>query len=467
MLLLASLLAATQAPSTLSEPRPKPPHIVIIVADDLGWRDVGYHGSTIRTPHIDRLAREGAELDRFYVTPFCSPTRAGLMTGRYPIRYGMMRSAIPPWGEHGLDPAEATLPEVLTDAGYEHRGLLGKWHLGHASLDYHPLRHGFTEFVGFFNDFVDYFKHTRCGEIDWHRGEEPNDDKGYTSDLITDAAVEFIERNAGGEAPFFCWVAYNAPHTPLQAKPADMATYTDRRGKDARALAAMISNMDAGIGRILATLDDTGIANDTLVWFLSDNGGYKNEYNAPLRGRKGTVSEGGIRVPAAVRWPGHIPAGTKVTAPVAYLDLLPTLMQIVGIEDHGGGELDGRPVLDLLTGETTELERDLYFFIGQIRSGRTLELMALVEPEWKLVFRGPSLARAKLAPTRWAFLHAVDGAPNERTNLTRREPEIVQRMLAKLEKFRELEVEKPYPLYAENQPAQPYRPPPRWRFEAK
>ena len=201
------------------------PNIVLILADDLGWDDVSFHGQQIKTPNLDRLTREGVELSRFYVCPICSPTRAGLMTGRYPIRYGLMRAVLPPWREGGLDLDEVTLPQVLARAGYKHRGIFGKWHLGHSDVKYHPLRRGFTEFVGHYNGAIDYFTHEREGELDWHRGYESNHDKGYSTDLIADAAVDFIRRHAADNAPFLCYVPFNAPHSPLQAKEEDLDTY--------------------------------------------------------------------------------------------------------------------------------------------------------------------------------------------------------------------------------------------------
>ena len=169
------------------------PHIVILVADDLGWADVSFHDEQIKTPNLDRLVSEGAELSRYYVCPVCSPTRAGLMTGRYPIRYGLMRAVLPPWRRGGLDLAEVTMPEVLARAGYKHRGIFGKWHLGHSDIQYHPLRRGFTEFVGHYNGAIDYFTHQRDGMLDWHRDHESNRDEGYSTDLIAAAVLRPLQ----------------------------------------------------------------------------------------------------------------------------------------------------------------------------------------------------------------------------------------------------------------------------------
>ena len=205
----------------------RPPNVVLIVADDLGWRDVSFNGGDIATPHIDRIAAEGVRLDRFYVAPICSPTRAGLMTGRHPIRYGMMRGVVMGYHDYGLD-AEATLiPEVLAEAGYEQRGLVGKWHLGLSRREYHPLERGFTRFVGHLGWGFDYFTHERYGEVDWFHDDESVDEPGYSTDLISEHAVRFVREHAGGDAPFFLFVPYNAPHSPFQAKEEDLPQYAD------------------------------------------------------------------------------------------------------------------------------------------------------------------------------------------------------------------------------------------------
>ena len=325
-----------------ADQKPAPPHVVLIVADDLGWADVSYHGGYVKTPAIDRLAREGVELDRFYVCPMCSPTRAGLMTGRYPIRYGLARAVIPPWRNFGLDTAEVTLPQVLARAGYKHRGMFGKWHLGHLDAKWHPLARGFTHFRGHYNGAIDYFTHLREGERDWHVDYTPSDEQGYTTDLIADAASRFIAKHAK-DGPLFCYVPFNAPHSPFQAPQKYLDRYKHLPEGRKRTLAAMITCMDDGIGRILAAIDRAGIKQNTLVWFFSDNGGIRGvaENNLPLRGNKLDVFEGGVRVPACVRWPAGLQGGRKVTAPLANIDVLPTLMRVAGIKEHGGRPLDG------------------------------------------------------------------------------------------------------------------------------
>ena len=452
------------------------PNIVLIVADDLGWADVSLHGTQIQTPQIDSIAHTGAELERFYVCPVCSPTRAGLMTGRYPIRFGLMRAVIPPWRTGGLDLSETTLADVLGRAGYRHRGAFGKWHLGHSARKYHPLRRGFTEFVGHYNGAIDYFTHQREGQLDWHRNYATNRDSGYSTDLVAQAASEFIRRCAAQpQQPFFCYVPFNAPHGPLQAKPGDLKTYQHlatadgnnkqrfnkpRPGKPAAAygaqgrgasrrqtLAAMISSLDQAVGRILKTLEETNAADNTLVWFLSDNGGVRPGDNRPLRGAKGTVFEGGIRVVSAVRWPGRIAPGGKIAARLAYIDVLPTLMRVAGIPAHRGKPLDGLDAWDVITGKQQHLPRDLYSYIGQ--QGEQAERIALAEPRWKLVINGPNILKMPTA-ARERLLFDLVGDPFEKNNLIAQHPDVVTRMTAKLRTFRKLQPKDAVLAYSQN-----------------
>lgn len=200
------------------------PNVVIILADDLGWGDVGYHGSTIQTPNIDRLAADGIELDRHYAASVSSPTRAGLMTGRYPSRFGIRETVIPPWRDYGLPVEERTMADMLADNGYEDRAILGKWHLGHGRLAYYPLNRGFTHFYGHLNGAIDYFNHEREGELDWHNDWDSSYDEGYSTDLLTTEAVRCIE-DYSKDGPYFLYVAYNAPHSPYQAPEDEIAEH--------------------------------------------------------------------------------------------------------------------------------------------------------------------------------------------------------------------------------------------------
>ena len=229
ILLVSVCFATVVAGTSGAAAQDKPPNIVILLVDDLGWRDVSFNGGAIATPNIDRIADEGVRLNRFYVAPVCGPTRAGLMTGRYPIRYGMMRGVVMGYHDFGLDPEATIIPQVLATAGYEQRGIFGKWHLGESRAAYRPMQRGFTHFVGHVGSHIDYFTHEVFGEVDWFHGNESKDELGYSTDLIADYAVQFLEDHAGGDAPFFLYVPFNAPHSPYQAKSVDLPRYARSR----------------------------------------------------------------------------------------------------------------------------------------------------------------------------------------------------------------------------------------------
>ena len=366
-------------------PADQPPNIVHVIADDLGWNDVGYHGSDIRTPAIDRLASESIVLERFYATPICSPTRAGVLTGRYPFRFGIWGGVVSPNERFGLPPAEQTTPELLAASGYRHRGLLGKWHLGLASTLFHPLAHGFSEFYGHYNGAIDYFSHHRFGQLDWHRNYDSVEQPGYSTDLVGDAAVEFIERQTG-ESPFYLLVAFNAPHSPLQATEDDLraegfnpqqprAANTDQRlaeregapeyGQQGRGntirqtFAAMTRGLDRNLEKILQAIDGRGWRDNTLVVFHSDNGADPKHggSNQPLRGNKFTMWEGGVRVVAMVRWPDQLPAGQRFLGVTSYIDWLPTQLAASGYPVPP--DVDGINLLPQLTGRQPVEDRTL------------------------------------------------------------------------------------------------------------
>ena len=420
------------------------PNIVLLVADDLGWDDVSYHGSEIATPNIDRLAAEGVVLDRFYAAPVCSPTRMGLLTGRYPMRWGMMDSAIRPWETLGLPPGEITLPELLAGAGYATRVLLGKWHAGHGSRVYHPLENGFTGFFGFYNGGIDYFTQDIAGQPDWHRDFEPTDVRGrYTTDLITDEAVRVIAEAAATGRPFFLSVDYNAPHTPLGA-PEACRSRTRSIEDPSRALyAAVVSCLDDGVARVIAALDDAGLRDDTLVWFLSDNGGHEafGARNDPLRGGKLEVYEGGIRVPSIVRWPaGGLAGGATVAAPIAYVDMMPTLARLAGVTEPLPAALDGGDVLDVLRGGAGDPERELFSFVGPnlVTGPEGPDSTALMRGRWKLVRTGPNLLVRPDAPGVLE-LFDLESDPGEARDLAAIHPDVVAQLLARTRELRSLQ----------------------------
>lgn len=482
LLVLAGCSSEPHGPSLAS---PAKPNILILLADDLGWTDVGFHGGNIATPNIDRIADEGAELARYYVAPVCSPTRAGLLTGRYPIRYGAMRAVFPPWRHGGLDVAERTIADVLAGAGYNHRAIFGKWHLGHSDKRYHPLRRGFTEFYGHYNGAIDYFTHEREGEVDWHSGFEPSDDEGYATDLIAGAAERFIRDHAADPEPFLCYVAFNAPHSPFQAKEEDLPLFAElppargfyqafagvdmeqgreARDRNRRILGAMVHALDQGIGRILDALDESGIAENTFVLFSSDNGGVRGiGENTPLRGSKATVFEGGIRVAAAVRWPQRIPSGERIETPLANIDVLPTLMRIAGIEATGAKPLDGLDVLDVLTGAQPELERELFNYIGQ--EGVDREHISYMTNDWKMVVYGPDVTDSEADDAaRQRFLFRIAEDLGEERNLLAEHAEQAASMYDKIVAFRALQPDGAVPPYSVGRHDPAFQAPPKWRM---
>lgn len=420
------------------------PNIIIILADDLGWADVGYHGGRISTPSIDRLAREGVRLENFHACPLCSPTRAGLMTGRWPIRYGMGESVITPWRKYGLPTSERTIADLVAKAGYERRGVIGKWHLGHYKREYLPLNRGFTHFYGHYNGAFDYFTHKREGQLDWHRNFETCRDEGYSTDLIGREAVRFIDESPAGK-PFFLYVPFNAPHLPLQAKEQDIAKYNDIDNEKKRIYAAMVDSMDQAIGRILKALDAKGIANNTFVLFFSDNGGTSYGDNRPWRGGKGAVYEGGIRVPAVACWPAGIPGGRSVDAMMGYIDVYPTVKRIAGITEPDPNPLDGRDMLDVIRGRAKAPKRDWFSYIAQGNPDKA----AICDGTWKLLVLGGSVLDVTLAQaTRPGSpkskpsveLFRLDRDPGEQRNLATEHPKIVTRLLERLKEFRRLKI---------------------------
>jgi arylsulfatase B len=425
------------------------PNIIIILADDLGWADVGYHGGRIATPNIDRLAREGVRLENFHACPLCSPTRAGLMTGRWPIRYGMGEAVITPWRKYGLPTTERTLADLVAKAGYERRGAIGKWHLGHYKKRYLPLNRGFTHFYGHYNGMFDYFTHKREGELDWHRNFETCRDEGYSTDLIGREAARFIDESPI-DKPFFLYVPFNAPHLPLQAKEEDIARYSNIGDKKKRIYAAMVDSMDQAIGKILGALDAKGITDNTFVLFFSDNGGIRYSDNGPWRGGKGSVYEGGVRVAAVVRWPARIRGGRKVDAMMGYIDVYPTVKSIAGITDPDPNPLDGRDMLEVIRGKAKAPKRDWFSYIAQGNPDKT----AVCDGTWKLVVQGGSVLDVKLDKVTllgviWGGskkkpsveLFRLDRDPREQRNLAAEHPKIVAELLKRLKEFRRLKID--------------------------
>jgi arylsulfatase A-like enzyme len=384
------------------------PNIVLILADDLGYGDIGAYGCTdIETPNIDKLAETGIQLTSGYVSaPYCGPSRAGLMTGRYQQRHGFRHNpAIQEGGSPlGLDVDEETLGDVMTRAGYR-TAAYGKWHIG-ASESYHPNNRGFYEFYGFLGGGHCFFPMQYADKMkEWaNRPERPVTDlymygtpleingidlppqEGYLTDLLTTQAIAFMK--GFKHRPLFLFMSYNAPHVPLEAPEEYLEKYQHIQNDDRRAYAAMVDNLDRNVGRILAALDELGKRENTLVVFLSDNGGPEKNGadNGLLRGEKGNTFEGGVRVPFIWNWPAGLPKGRKLDIPVSSLDLLPTFAALGGVEP-AGRPLDGVNVLPWLRGtaDGTPHERLFWDRDGQcgMREG-DYKLVRLKNRPWML-----------------------------------------------------------------------------------
>lgn len=334
-LLLAPLLLAlpTAAPGAR-------PNIVLMLADDLGWNDVGYNGSEISTPTIDRLAGEGMRLDRNYVFAFCTPTRVAIMTGRSPLRFGMGKPII----DHGGLPLdETTMGDVFRDGGYQ-TWFLGKWHLGHQRRAYLPNERGWDHSYGSLTGGLDHYSHNSdvlMGVPDWHRNGNPVEEGGHTTDLYTQEALRLIgERDT--ERPFLLYLAWNAPHTPLQVPESYLEEYARLEDEVRRTYCAMVSQIDDSVEAVIDTLEQEGLREDTLVIWLSDNGGLvqAGADNSPFRGGKAGAHEGGVRVPGFVNWPGTVEPGV-LSQQVSAHDWLPTLVAAAGIASTAPKPFDG------------------------------------------------------------------------------------------------------------------------------
>ncbi len=360
----------------LNAASPKP-NLIVIMTDDMGYADVGFNGcKDIPTPNIDRIADEGIRCTNGYVAySVCGPSRAGFMTGRYQQRFGFERNPQykPDDPDMGLPRSEETIANVLNKVGYT-SGIVGKWHLGaHDSL--HPLQRGFSFFYGHLGGGHQYFSealdiresHDARDEPESYRtwilrNHVPQKPEKYLTDAFSDAAVEFVEANR--DNPFFLFLAYNAPHGPLQATEHYLERFPNIEDTKRRTYAAMVSAVDDGVGRVLKKLDDHGLAGDTIVVFLSDNGGptTKNaSRNDPLRGGKSDVWEGGYRVPFAIRWTGHLPAGKDYDQPVSSLDILATIAGITNAPIAQERPLDGVNLVPYLEGSDKHSPHDVLY----------------------------------------------------------------------------------------------------------
>ncbi len=395
---LAIMTLPPFVPNALATTPVTKPNIIVILADDLGNADPGYRGSEIRTPNIDQLAAKGVRLESYYGLPLCTPGRAALLTGRYPMRYGLQTNVI--WDGHtyGLPTDEVTLPQALKGAGYE-TAMVGKWHLGHASTDYWPQNRGFDYFYGNVLGEVDYFTKERGGVIDWQRNGErleivaPED--GYYTELVGEEAVKLIHQHDESK-PFFLYFAPLALHIPLQAPPEDIEAYADvfPDDEEKRTYAAMLTSLDTQIGHMLQALEEEGMRENTLIFFSTDNGGSAKRpdvlyspgaeipenpptSNAPFRGGNTSLYEGGVRLPAIVNWPAKLQPAV-VDEPLHHVDIMPTLLALAGAEGSADHPFDGKDAwATLAEGDISPHEEILInveSYRGAIRKGN-----------WKLI----------------------------------------------------------------------------------
>ncbi len=442
-LVLALLLATSAAAAA---PRP---NIVLILSDDHGWADVGWHGREIKTPHLDKLALGGARLEQFYAQPVCSPTRAALLTGRYPIRHGLQVGVIRPWANYGLPLEERTLPQMLREAGYA-TAITGKWHLGHFQPAYLPTRRGFDHQYGHYNGAIDYNTHAREGGHDWHRDDRVNRDEGYSTHLIAREAVRLINATPADQ-PLFLYVPFNAVHAPHQV-PEHYKTPYAALPEPRRTYAGMVAAEDEAIGQIVAAIDAKGVRANTLFIWSSDNGGPspgRVTSNGPLRAGKGTLYEGGTRVCALANWETRIKPGTVVDTPIHLVDWYPTLGKLAGASLAQPLPLDGLDVWPcLVDGQPTPHDAILLNVTptgGAIRMG-----------DWKLVVNGsqadaedgdPAPATGGTAKKKTGKKQdAKSSAPglelfdlakdlSEKNNLAASHPEKVRELRARLDRF--------------------------------
>lgn len=406
-----------------------PPNILFVLTDDQGWWELGAHGNkTIETPALDRLYQQSVSFSHYYAAPVCSPTRAGLMTGRYHLRTGLYNTR---FGGDAIDPSEITIAELLQKQGYR-TGLIGKWHLG-KYFGYQPNQQGFDEFFGHYSGHIDEYDYP---DQIVHNGR-PVEGRKYVTDLFTDAAIAFMEKPS--DQPFFCYLAYNAPHSPWvvgtshdrQTRGFDLVKkYLDRglTMRDAH-IYAMIEIVDENIARLMQRLDDLGLSDNTIVIFSSDNGGVSTYYSAGLRGRKGSVYEGGVRAPFLVRWPGHFPENKQVDAMISHIDLLPTLCELSGSDLPDDRKIDGKSIVPLLRTGEGESPHEYLFHHWDRYFPNPYNTWAVRDGRYKLL-NNPSPWPTKPVVQREPFgqLYDLERDPGEKTDIAAQHPEIVMRL---------------------------------------
>ena len=404
-----------------------PPNLLFILADDLGYGDLGCYGcEDIRTPNLDQLASEGIRFTDFYANgSVCTPTRAGFLTGRYQQRIGLEDAVTYQETGRGLPETGETIADALKSAGYT-TAIIGKWHLGY-DLERRPTQQGFDHFFGFLGGNHHYFQHMdRVGVPDLWLGNNAIQREGYTTDLITAEALAFLEKQKTRKQPFFLYLAHAAPHFPWQgpddANKIVLPKDPSWQQGDRKTYAAMVERLDRSVGDVLAKLESLGLRDQTLVVFSSDNGGHTLSRNLPLRDFKGTVWEGGVRVPCLVRWHGVLPMGTTTSQVAITMDWTATFRRLAGLGVDPAGE-DGIDLLPILKGTEPERERTLFWRRTNRREKKVEEGRAVRHGRWKLI--------------EWATgkrdLFDLANDVGETTNLLQHQPELAEKLTKELD----------------------------------
>jgi arylsulfatase A-like enzyme len=439
IILCLSILALVGFGWTGAFAQAEKPNIVFIMADDLGNADLGYRGSDIKTPNIDKLAKEGVQLESFHAGPVCTPSRAALMTGRYPMRYGLQTLVIFPSHTYGLPTDERTLPQALKQAGYQTM-MVGKWHLGHADKKFWPQNRGFDHFYGNLVGEVDYFTKERGGLVDWQRNGKFFTEKGYYTTLIGDEAVRLINKQ-DKDKPFFLYFASLAPHAPYQATKADQDRYASTiKDPTRRTYAAMVTSLDDQVGRIVAALEKRGLRENTLIIFSSDNGGPRSAVvasgahskeeraaggvkqeslpanNGILRGGKGSLYEGGVRTPTIFNWPAKLKPHV-VNEPLHMVDIMPTALALAGAKASPDKPLDGKNIWATVAEGKPSPHDDILVNVEAFRG-------AIIKGKWKLV-------KIALLPGK-TELFDLTADPGEKNDVAEQNPEVVRDLESRL-----------------------------------
>ncbi|MBW2242934.1 MAG: arylsulfatase [Deltaproteobacteria bacterium] len=412
------------------------PNVVILLADDLGWADVGYHGSDIETPNIDALAAGGVRLERLYVSPICTPTRAALMTGRDSLRLGVAYFPLMTWSNKAVSPKERLLSQEFQAAGYQ-TGMVGKWHLGHTLEIQAPNARGFDDYFGHLHTEVKYWEHTAPGgghDLQ-HNGKSVRREGRYLTDVHGEEAARFIKERDRSR-PFFLYVPFLAPHSPMEAPKELVAKYARRADPVQRVYAAMVDSMDQAVGVILDTLESEGLTESTIVVFLSDNGGplMSGAQNTPLRGGKMTTFEGGVRAVGMIRWPGKLAAGNVSEQFVSVMDLYPSLARAAGVPLGNERPLDGRDQWDALSEGRSEPRGGDLFFTAESPT-RDPYQVAVISGRWKLI---QQIDRQQTSMTVENMLFDIEADPFEKSDVSAANPERVADLAERIRAWRGL-----------------------------